>query len=89
MNKADISSDYILAHKYSSNHKESLLHDKTCGCFYCLIIFHPKEINFWIKDKHGTAVCPYCGIDSVIGESSGYPITESFLAKMRKYWFDE
>ena len=24
-------------------------------------------------------MCPYCGIDSVIGESSGYPITREFM----------
>lgn len=43
--------DYIEAHKFSSNNKEALQNDKKCGCFYCLKIFDPKEINFWIKDK--------------------------------------
>lgn len=79
--------DYISAHKFSSNHKQQLLSDKKCGCFYCLKIFDPKEITNWIEDEDGTAICPYCGIDSVIGESSGYPITEEFLAKMQKHWF--
>lgn len=78
---------HIEAHRYSANHKEELQKDKLCGCFYCLKIFKPEEITFWIKDISGTAVCPYCGIDSVIGESSGYPITEEFLKKMHKYWF--
>lgn len=79
--------DYIKAHAFSSNHKEQLLKDTKCGCFYCLTIFNPREISFWIADKDGTATCPYCGIDSVIGESSGYPITEDFLDKMKSYWF--
>ena len=39
-------------------------------------------------DRFGTAVCPYCGIDAVIGESSGYPITAEFLKRMRKRWFE-
>ena len=43
--------DYIEAHKFSSNNKEALQNDKKCGCFYCLKIFDPKEINFWIKDR--------------------------------------
>ena len=68
--------DYIEAHKFSSNNKEALQNDKKCGCFYCLKIFDPKA-----------AVCPYCCIDSVIGESSGYPITTEFLTKMHEYWF--
>ena len=56
--------------------------------FFCLKIFNPKEITDWIEDKYDkTALCPYCGIDSVIGEYTGFPITYKFLKKMKKYWF--
>lgn len=79
--------DYIKAHEYSINHKSQLQEDNTCGCFRCLEIFSPSEITQWISDKKGTALCPHCGIDSIIGESSGYPITKEFLIKMNKYWF--
>ena len=77
----------IEAHKFSSNNKNSLLKDKKCGCFYCTEIFEPSEIENWLNEASGTAICPYCGIDSVIGESSGFPITKEFLNKMRDYWF--
>ena len=84
--------DLELAHKYSSNHKPELERDSLCGCFYCGTIFSPQEINNWIIaetpiDYRGTAVCPYCGIDSVIGVSSGYPITKDFLGRMSQKWF--
>ena len=80
--------DIIEAHRYSINHRSKILKDKNCGCFYCLQIFSPEDISEWIKDKiDGTAICPRCGIESVIGESSGFPITEEFLSKMKKYWF--
>lgn len=79
--------DYIKAHEFSSNHKEQILKDEKCGCFFCLRIFNPNEIVDWIEDEKGTAICPYCDIDSVIGESSGYPITKEFLKKMKEYWF--
>lgn len=82
-NKED---DIIKAHDYSSHHKRALLKDKICGCFFCLKIFSPKEIVDWI-DKDDTALCPHCSIDAVIGESSGFPITEEFLEKMRGRWF--
>ncbi len=78
--------DYIEAHNYCSDHKKKLIKDKKCGCFYCLTIFNPQEITEWIDDDK-TAVCPYCDIDSVISESSGYPITKEFLIKMNSYWF--
>jgi len=76
-----------LAHKYSAYHKNELTNDKVCGCFYCVKIFAPNEIKIWL-DCEGTSLCPYCGTDSVIGESSGFPITEEFLTAMRKYWFN-
>lgn len=74
------------AHSFSSRHRKELESDKVCGCFYCLKIFNPKEIKEWC-DNEDTALCPYCGIDSVIGESSGYPITGKFLKEMHQYWF--
>lgn len=80
--------DYIKAHKFSANHKAQLEKDEVCGCFFCLKIYNPQQIEDWIADKRGTAVCPHCGIDSVIGESSGYPITYEFLKKMKKHWFE-
>ena len=76
------------AHRYSMNNKPALLKDKKCGCFNCLEIFDPKEIEEYLKDDVGTALCPYCGIDSVISESSGYPLTKEFLMKMYRRWFD-
>ena len=79
--------DIIAAHEHSINHKSKILKDKKCGCFYCLKIFSPAEITDWIEDKFGTAICPYCGIDAIIGESSGFPITKEFLSKMKNYWF--
>ena len=79
----------IAAHQFSSGNRKALKTDKICGCFYCLKIFSPQEITDWIDTGSVTALCPYCGIDSVIGESSGYPITESFLEEMERYWFND
>ena len=79
--------DHILAHQFSVNNRKQLGQSSVCGCFYCRKIFNPNEITEWIPEKSGTALCPYCGIDSVIGESSGFPIAEQFLNKMNQYWF--
>lgn len=87
---ANIPSDLVKAHMFSSYHRKQLEKDKKCGCFYCLTIFDPKEIVDWCKEKNGeevTAVCPYCGIDAIIGEHSGYKINKGFLTKMRNAWF--
>ena len=84
--------DFVKAHTFSNNHMVQLKKDHVCGCFYCRRIFPPSEITEWIIednncDREGTAICPYCEIDAVIGESSGFPITEEFLEEMSKYWF--
>ena len=78
------------AGKFSSNHRAQLEKDKVCGCFFCGRIFSPKEIEDWMHgpgDELGTACCPYCWIDSVIGESSGFPITEEFLDELHEFEF--
>jgi hypothetical protein len=79
-------SDVKAAHGYCSNNRASLKKDAKCGCFYCTQIFSAEEITDF-TDNEKTALCPYCGVDAVIGESSGFPITKEFLNKMKDYWF--
>ena len=83
-----------LAHIHSSRHRRELAMSKVCACFYCGSIFALDEIKDWLSNliddlnEEDTALCPKCGIDSVIGDKSGFPIANSkFLAAMRAYWF--
>src|SRR5688572_5370679 len=74
--------DKQAAHAHSSNHRAEILDSSVCGCFYCLATFPPVEIQDWVDEDSGgqgqTALCPRCGIDSVIGGRSGFPISEAF-----------
>ena len=81
-----VTEDHISAHEWSSYHRETLRESDVCGCFYCLEVFPPSEIEEWTCDDD-TALCPKCGIDSVIGSVSGYPIEPEFLKKMHHQWF--
>ena len=92
------SPDVASAHAHSIRHRAEVQASGVCGCFYCLATFAPAEIEQWIdwppgtppddEDLRGeTALCPRCGIDSVIGAASGYPITPAFLARMEAHWF--
>lgn len=78
---------YTEAHAYCTNHRAALEKDALCGCFHCLRIYNPAQIEKWI-DNGQTALCPHCGVDSVIGESAGYPLTDAFLKGMHKRWFE-
>ena len=81
--------DLKLAHRYSVNHRRYIEASERCGCFSCLAIFFSADITDWIEEPKGggTARCPRCDVDSVIGSASGFPITKEFLGEMRKYWF--
>ena len=79
---------YIIdAHKHTTRHRDEVEKSKAIGCFYCLKTFDPKEIENWLEAED-TALCPYCSIDSVIGDASGYPVgDEKFLREMNEFWF--
>jgi hypothetical protein len=79
------------AHTHSLRHRAEILASSVCGCFYCCSMFEPSSIRDWVdEDNNGegqTALCPHCGIDSVIGDQSGSEISFEFLRTMKRYWF--
>ena len=82
--------DMVVAHKHSSNHRDEVERSDRCGCFYCSSTYAPSAIIEWVDEIDGrgtTALCPRCGIDSVIGSADSYPLDRDFLSKMNKHWF--
>ena len=79
------------AHDHSSGHRVEVLASELCACFYCLAMYPPSNIVEWIGDSESgigqTAICPKCGVDSVLGDKAGFPLTREFLAKMQRHWF--
>jgi hypothetical protein len=88
---AGFPADVQAAHKHSSNHRSEVMVSTLCGCFYCCASFPSTDIDVWVDEdqtgKGQTAVCPKCGIDSVIGDRSGFPVSQEFLATMKAHWF--
>lgn len=87
--KKDAVDQLILdAHSRCACNREALQRVDRYGCFYCLAIFDPQEIEEWIEDEGGdTALCPRCEIDSVLPESDEYPLAKNFLRSMYDHWF--
>lgn len=75
-----------IAHDRSRRHRAEVEASKQCGCFYCLDWFEPGDIREWI-DEGRTALCPCCGIDSVLPEDQSY--TPDFMKEMQNYWFGD
>ena len=77
------------AHARCSYHEAEILRSAICGCFHCRATFGPSEIEDWLDDEPRSALCPRCGIDSVIGDASGYPVQEAnFLRAMYHHYLE-
>lgn len=74
------------AHNHSIYNREEIKRSCKAGCFYCTKVFLAKSIKDWTDDDK-TALCPKCGIDSMIGDASGFELTRAFLAQMNATYF--
>lgn len=69
-----ISLEYI---QYVTLNKNALKESSECACIYCFKKFNPSEITEWCDDfdrtlkkcVNETALCPYCGIDTIVPNS--------------------
>jgi hypothetical protein len=73
-------------HLLSSKHRVVLTKSNLVGCFYCEEIYSPLQIVEWV-DEDNTALCPKCGIDSVVPDSCSPNFGKELLVNMHKYWF--
>jgi hypothetical protein len=74
------------AYLHANKHRVELQRSTSCGCFFCFRLFGFDDITKWI-DANQTALCPRCGIDAVLGSSSGHIINDAFLRRMHMHWF--
>ena len=74
----------------SIRNEESINNSDFCGCFHCISIFPVADVKLSDliieKDGHRTAICPICGIDSVLGDAS-VEISAEILEMMNEYYF--
>jgi hypothetical protein len=79
------------AHKRCIRNRAEIEASDACGCFYCKAVFPAGEIDEWTDIDNPraeqTALCPRCGIDSVIGDKAGFRITPEFLDEMHRAYF--
>ena len=75
---------------HSIRNEEPTRKSNLCGCFHCISIFPATDIKLseMVVEKDGfkTAICPICGIDSVIGDAS-VEITAEILESLNEHYF--
>jgi hypothetical protein len=69
------------AAKFSFKNRKIIENNKSAGCYYCLETFESIKIKSY-TDGGSTALCPFCGIDCVIGGE----FNKEDLSKIKKYW---
>ena len=80
------------AHCCSTLNRHELEKAEKCGCFCCEKVFSPDEIKEFFLERgfaDATAVCPHCGIDSVL-PALGEPCpadNPKFLSAMNEKYF--
>jgi hypothetical protein len=69
------------AHEHSYKNREELLKSDKCACFHCFQIYPAKEIKDYVDENDGekTALCPYCLCDTIIGDASGFNLTDDLI----------
>ncbi len=75
--------------KISFGNKALLMKSNKAACYHCLKIMDVIEIVSFIKEKSGkeTAVCPYCGIDSILPDQGKSLPTDEELKAYSKEMF--
>jgi hypothetical protein len=76
----------IAAHKHASKHRVEIDASTRCACFFCFRTFPRAAIKAWI-DAEQTALCPSCGVDSVIGSAANVRLDDGFLRGMHAHFF--
>jgi hypothetical protein len=80
--------------EHTKNNEQEILASETCGCLGCMATFAPEEVTTWQEggvddaehpERHvdRTAICPHCGDAFIVGDKSGYKISNAFLDAMR------
>jgi hypothetical protein len=72
-------------HDQSSHNFTAIRLAETVGCFYCVSFIDKEKIKEWIEEVVGgedTALCPKCGIDSLLPD-----VTMEQLKEMNDEYF--
>ena len=76
--------------EHAKDNELEIVASNQCGCIFCRHLFSARDISDWVTEGHHvSAVCPECGMDCVIGDKSGVPLSKELLKDMNRYFYGE
>lgn len=74
-----------LAIDFATSNKKNLMNSNKAGCYYCRKIYPAAEVKEFLETED-TALCPKCGIDSVLPDSV-CDLSIETLKELHQFWF--
>ena len=78
-------------HSFCFENKELLCNSEINVCFYCMQKVNFDDIEEWVKERSGkeSAICPHCGIDSVVPNKieGVYELNDDLIRKLNELYF--
>lgn len=89
--KNDKSNFHRYIHSLCFENKELLRNSEINICFYCMQKVSFDDIEEWVEERSGkeSAICPHCGIDSIIPYKVDgvYEINDKTLDELNEFYF--
>ena len=86
---------YVLAkkalkqiHNHSFKNRAEIAQSLICYCIHCQKACASGQVEKWVDDGE-TAICPKCGVDSLIGSAAEYEMTEPLLKELHEFYFEQ
>lgn len=76
--------------KHTHDNEIEILQSKTCTCLFCRHTLDARSVGDWVDTEQGvSAVCPECGMASLIGDASGYLFDRDSLREINQAIYGE
>ncbi len=75
----------------TKNNDREILNSDQCSCIFCRQTYSARDINDWVSNEDGTlnAICPICGMETVIGDRKQGKISHEDLKEINLRFFGE
>lgn len=70
-----------IIHQHSLKNKFEVINSNKCACFHCFRVYDSDDVDTFLQENDGqeTAICPFCITDTIIGDASGFNLTDEMI----------